>query len=406
MTTAVDDADARMSAFIRDPYPTLARIREASPVSVVEYGADLPVWMVTRYHDVRNALVDPRFGQDVRRSQAIANERGAGLTLGSDVVHMLNSDPPDHTRLRRLIQGVFTRKRVEAMRPLVERIAGGLLDGLRGHPTIDVVRDFAFPLPIMIICELLGFPPEDLHSYRTWSTAILTRGSGMSFEQATTELNAYLRELMALRRSSPREDILTDLVRARDAGELTEQEVFSMVFLLLIGGHETTVNLLGTATLALLHHPDQQAWLRANPAAMGMAVDEFLRYESPVSMATMRFTTEAVDVSGVEIPAGELVLVSLGAANRDPSRFTDPDRLVLDRDDPGHLAFGQGLHRCLGSFLGKLEGEVALGGLLERFAGIELAADEATLPWRNTFMLRGLESLPVAVTGPTAVRRG
>ncbi len=406
MTTTADDTEARMSAFIRDPYPTLARIREASPVSVVEYGEGLPVWMLTRYQDVRAALVDPRFGQDVRRSQAIANGRGAGITLGSDVVHMLNSDPPDHTRLRRLIQGVFTRKRVDLMRPMVERIAGGLLDGLRERETIDVVKDFAFPLPIMIICELLGFPPEDLHAYRTWSTAILTRGSEMSFEQATTELNSYLRELMTARRADPREDILTDLVRACDAGDLDEQEVFSMVFLLLIGGHETTVNLLGTATLALLHHPDQHAWLRANPQAMGMAVDEFLRYESPVSMATLRFTTEPVEVSGVEVPAGELVLVSLGAANRDPARFTDPDRLILDRDDPGHLAFGQGLHRCLGSFLGKLEGEVALGGLLERFPAIELAADEETLPWRNTFMLRGLESLPVAVTGTGSAAHG
>ncbi|WP_441248402.1 cytochrome P450 family protein [Kitasatospora sp. McL0602] len=399
MTTAVDDAGSRMSAFIRDPYPTLARIREASPVSLVAYGEGVSVWLVTRYQDVRAALVDPRFGQDVRRSQAIAAKAGGGITLGSDVVHMLNSDPPDHTRLRRLIQGVFTRKRVDAMRPMVERIAGGLLDGLRERQQVDLVADFAFPLPIMIICELLGFPPEDLHSYRTWSTAILTRGSGMSFEQATAEMKTYLHELMTARRATPRDDILTDLAQARDAGELSEQEVFSMVFLLLIGGHETTVNLLGTSTLALLHHPDQLAWLRANRGAMPMAVDEFLRYESPVSMATMRFTTEPVTVSGVEIPADELVLLSLGGANRDPARFDDPDRLILDRDDPGHLAFGQGLHRCLGSFLGKLEGEVALSGLLDRFTGIELAADEATLPWRNTIMLRGLESLPVTLRG-------
>ncbi|MEK2492884.1 cytochrome P450 [Kitasatospora purpeofusca] len=399
MSTAVDDAAARMSAFIRDPYPTLARIREAGAVSVVEFGEGLPVYLVTRYEDVRAALMDPRFGQDVRRSQAIASGRGAGLTLGSDVVHMLNSDPPDHTRLRRLIQGVFTRRRVDLMRPLVERIAGGLLDGLRGRGTADLVTDFAFPLPIMVICELLGFPPEDMQSFRTWSTAILTQGGEMTFDQATGELNDYLRELMTARRASPRTDILTDLVRACDAGELSEKEVFSMVFLLLIGGHETTVNLLGTATLALLHHPDQLAWLRANPAAMPVAVDEFLRYESPVSMATMRFTNAEVTVDDVEIPADELVLLSLGAANRDPARFTDPDRLVLDRNDPGHLAFGQGLHRCLGSFLGKLESEVALTGLLERFTRIELAAAEETLPWRNTIMLRGLESLPVSLDG-------
>lgn len=399
MSTAVDDSAARMSAFIRDPYPTLARIREAGAVSAVEFGEGLPVYLVTRYQDVRAALTDPRFGQDVRRSQAIASGRGAGLTLGSEVVHMLNSDPPDHTRLRRLIQGVFTRRRVDLMRPLVERIAGGLLDGLRGRESADLVTDFAFPLPIMIICELLGFPPEDMQSFRTWSTAILTQGGDLTFHQATAELNDYLRELMTARRAAPSTDILTDLVQARDAGELTEQEVFSMVFLLLIGGHETTVNLLGTAVLALLHHPDQLAWLRANPAAMPVAIDEFLRYESPVSMATLRFTKADVMVDDVEIPADELVLLSLGAANRDPARFTDPDRLILDRGDPGHLAFGQGLHRCLGSFLGKLESEVALTGLLERFPRIELAAAEETLPWRNTIMLRGLESLPVSLDG-------
>ncbi|WP_246259061.1 cytochrome P450 [Streptomyces typhae] len=212
-------------------------------------------------------------------------------------------------------------------------------------------------------------------------------------------MNDYLRELMAARRAAPKDDILTELVRACDRRELTGQEVFSMVFLLLIGGHETTVNLLGTATLALLHHPDQLAWLRAHPEAMPMAVDEFLRYESPVSMATLRFTKEPVTVDGVEIPADELVLVSLGAANRDPDRFPEPDRLILERNDPGHLAFGQGPHRCLGAFLGKLESEVALCGLLDRFPHIEPAADEKTLPWRNTIMLRGLESLPVSVHG-------
>lgn len=399
MSTAVDDAAARMSAFIRDPYPTLARIREAGAVSVVEFGEGLPVYLVTRYEDVRAALMDPRFGQDVRRSQAIASGRGAGLTLGSDVVHMLNSDPPDHTRLRRLIQGVFTRRRVDLMRPLVERIAawpaGRAARSGDGRPG-DGVR---LPAADHGHLRTAGLPPEDMQDFRTWSTAILTQGGEMTFDQATGELNDYLRELMTARRSSPRTDILTDLVRACDAGELSEQEVFSMVFLLLIGGHETTVNLLGTATLALLHHPDQLDWLRANPAAMPVAIDEFLRYESPVSMATMRFTNAEVTVDDVEIPADELVLLSLGAANRDPARFTDPDRLILDRNDPGHLAFGQGLHRCLGSFLGKLESEVALTGLLERFTRIELAAAEETLPWRNTIMLRGLESLPVSLDG-------
>ncbi|MFY1679586.1 MULTISPECIES: cytochrome P450 family protein [unclassified Streptomyces] len=393
---AAERPDADTAAFLRDPHPVLARIRSASAVATLAYSG-VPVWMLTRYADVSAALRDPRLGQDVRRTQRIADRRSPGVGLGADVVHMLNSDPPDHTRLRRLVQGLFTRRRVESMRPMVARIAGDLLDAVGDRERFDVVRDFAFPLPMLIICELIGFPPEDMRSYRAWSTSILTRGGEMPFEEAVSRMNAHVRDLMVTRRAAPREDILTELVRAHDDGELTEREVFSMVFLLLIGGHETTVNLLGTAVLSLLRHPDQAAWLRARPGAMAMAVDEFLRFESPVGMATLRYTREPMVVDGVEIPAEEMVLLSLGAANRDPDRFPDPDRLILDRNDPGHLAFGQGPHRCLGVFLGRLESEVALAALLDRFVGIELDVDEADLRWRDTIMLRGLESLPVSV---------
>jgi cytochrome P450 len=253
---------------------------------------------------------------------------------------------------------------------------------------------------MLIICELLGFPPEDRFEYRAWSTAVLTHSDDPgAAERAMLEMSGYLHDILARRRADPRDDILTDLLRAQDAGQLTEDEIVGMVFLLLIGGHETTVNLIGTATLSLLRNPDQRAWLMANLSALPAAIDEFLRYESPVSMATMRFTTAPATVDGVEIPAGELVLVSLGGANRDPDRFPDADRLILNRAEVGHLAFGHGVHRCLGAFLGKLEGEVALGNLLTRFPRLTLAADEDDLPWRNTIMLRGLESLPVSPVG-------
>jgi cytochrome P450 len=250
-----------------------------------------------------------------------------------------------------------------------------------------------------VICELMGFPGSDRQLFRNWSTAILTDSGADSFAGATAELVDYFRALIAERRARPGDDLLSALIEDCDGGELTEHEVVSMVYLLLIGGHETTVNLLSTALLALCQNPDQFADLRAEPAILPMAVDEFLRYEAPVCMATIRFTEEPVDVRGVEIPAGELVMLSLGAANRDPRRFTDPDRLLLRRNDPGHLAFGYGIHRCLGAFLGRLEAETALGGLIRRFPQIELAADEATLPWRDTIMLRGLESLPVRFRG-------
>lgn len=399
-TTKDEPAAPRQAPFIVDPYPTLARIRSNGPVSILHSDEGLPMWVVARYRDVRAVLADPRFGQDARRAQALADDRVAGVTLGGDMVHMLNSDPPDHTRLRRLIHGFFTAKRVAAMRPLVHRVTTGLLDPLADRDTVDLIADFAFPLPMLVICELIGFPAEDRAAYRKWSTAILTHDDDPeAFGRAMRELAEYIDVVLARRRTEPRDDLLTVLLAARDQGQLTGDEIVGMVFLLLIGGHETTVNLLGTATLALLRHPDQHRWLREHPAALPVAVDEFLRYESPVSMATLRFTTAPVDVDGVEIPAGELVLVSLGGANRDPDRFPDADRLVLDRGDAGHLAFGHGLHRCLGAFLGKLEGEVALGALLARFPDLAAAGDEADLRWRNTIMLRGLESLPVALHG-------
>jgi len=402
MVTMTGDAGRTappQAPFIVDPYPTLARIREGG-VSILHSDEGLPMWVVARYHDVRAVLADPRFGQDARRAQTLADRRVAGATLGGEMVHMLNSDPPDHTRLRRLIHASFTARRVAEMRPMVERISTSLLDDLTGRDTFDLVRDFAFPLPMQIICELLGFPAEERDAYRAWSTAVLTHGDDPGdFERAIEAMTEYIAEQVDRRRARPGDDILTELVAARDAGHLSDDEIIGMVFLLLIGGHETTVNLLGTATLSLIRNPDQRAWLQANPAELPSAIDEFLRYESPVSMATLRFTTEPVTVGGVEIPAGELVLVSLGGANRDPERFPDADRLRLDRKDTGHLAFGHGIHRCLGAFLGKLEGEVALGGLLSRFPDLALAVEEQDLRWRNTIMLRGLESLPVTPHG-------
>jgi cytochrome P450 len=387
------------SELTRNPYPMFARLRASAPVSVMTDEEGLPIWLVTGYDDVRAALADPRLRQDARRAQEITERRVGGARIGAEIVHMLNSDPPDHTRLRQLIHAAFTPGRVRAMQPMVERITGALLDGLAERRTADFVLDFALPLPLTVICELMGFPTEDRELFRTWSTAILTDSGTENFARATADLTGYFSALIAERRAHPGSDLMTVLVQAGDAGKLTEREIVSMVYLLLIGGHETTVNLLGTALLALLKNPGELAALRADPGLLPTAVDEFLRYDAPVCMATVRFTAEPVDVRGVQIPEGELVMLSLGAANRDPRRFADPDRLMLARNDPGHLAFGYGIHRCLGAFLGRLEAETALGGLLRRFPRIDLAAGETTLPWRDTIMLRGLESLPVALHG-------
>ena len=397
--SASSAAAAPEGSLTRNPYPVFARLREASPVSVMTDDEGLPMWLVTGYDDVRAALADPRMRQDARRAREIQERRVGGSRVGIEIVHMLNSDPPDHTRLRHLIHGAFTPGKVRAMRPMVERVAGELFDGLAERGSADFVLDFALPLPMTVICELMGFPKSDRELFRHWSTSILTDTGADEFARATEELVEYFRVLIAERRARPGSDLLTALIQDCDKGELTEHEVVSMVYLLLIGGHETTVNLLGTALLALFRHPGEFAALREDPSILAGGVDEFLRYEAPVCMATIRFTAEEVDVSGVRIPAGELVMLSLGAANRDPRRFPDPDRLWLRRADPGHLAFGYGIHRCLGAFLGRLEAETALGGLVRRFPRIALDADEADLPWRDTIMLRGLESLPVRVHG-------
>jgi len=392
-------AAAPEGALTRNPYPVFARLREASPVSVMTDDEGLPMWLVTGYDDVRAALADPRMRQDARRARQIQERRVGGSRVGVEIVHMLNSDPPDHTRLRHLIHGSFTPGKVKAMSPMVERIADSLFDDLAERETADFVLDFALPLPMTVICELMGFPRSDRDLFREWSTSILTDSGAENFARATAELVDYFKALIRERRAHPGPDLLTALIADCDAGELTEHEVVSMVYLLLIGGHETTVNLLSTSLLALFQNPDQFADLRSDPSILSMAVDEFLRYEAPVCMATIRFTEEDVDIRGVRIPAGELVMLSLGAANRDPRRFPDPDRLWLRRNDPGHLAFGYGIHRFLGAFLGRLEAETALAGLVRRFPRIALAGDESGLPWRDTIMLRGLESLPVVLRG-------
>jgi cytochrome P450 len=395
--TAARPSDRELT---HNPYPLFARLREASPVCLMTDSAGMPLWFLTRYQDVRAGLADPRLRQDARRARELQERRIGGSAIGVELIHMLNSDPPDHTRLRRPMQSAFSAGRVKAMRPMIERIANRLLDELAERSDADFVLDFALPLPIAVICELMGFPNSDAPLFRRWSTAILTDNGPEVFDRAAAELLDYCRAMIAYRRAKPGEGLLTALIPASDAGELTDDDIVSMVYLLLIGGHETTVNLLSTAMLALLNHPDQLAELRADPELLPSAVEEFLRFEAPVCMATVRFTEQPIDVSGVLIPAGELVMLSLGAANRDPRRFPDPDRLLLRRNDPGHLAFGHGIHRCLGAFLGRMEGQIALGGLVQRFPHMALAVDDQTdLPWRNTIMLRGLESLPVLVRG-------
>jgi len=389
--------------FIEDPYALYRRLRAESPVREVVTPRGLKVWLVTRYQDARDALADPTLHKNMRDGRELFTKHSttgsADELFGQELSsHMLNSDPPDHTRLRKLVAKAFTMRRVELMRPRIVEITDELLDGLAGRDEVNLVDGFAFPLPVTVICELLGVPHADRDDFRRWSNVLLSAGDFTDVHAAGEAMATYLYQLTTGKIEHPADDMLTALVQARDdeGNEgLGEFELVSMAFLLLVAGHETTVNLIANGVLSLLRNPDQLAALRADPALLPGAVEEFLRYESPVNQSTLRYTTVPLTLGGVEIPAGEFVLVSLGSANRDGDRFADPDQVDITREAGGHLAFGHGIHFCLGAPLARMEGQIAIGGLLDRFPALALAVDPAELRWRNSTLLRGLESLPV-----------
>lgn len=384
---------------IQDPYSFCQQLRVEAPVREALMPRGLKVWLVTRYADVRDALANPSLHKDMRAArELIARHSPADApdgVFGTDLVaHMLNSDPPDHTRLRKLVAKAFTMRRVELMRPRVEEITSSLLDALATKDEVDLIDGFAFELPVTVICELLGVPHADRDDFRVWSTLLVSADEAAKVHEASMAMAAYLKQLIDTKRATPADDMLSALVQG-DGDQLTEVELVSMAFLLLVAGHETTVNLIANGVLALLQNPDQLAALRENPDLLPGAVEEFLRYDGPIGHATLRYTTEPLELNGVVIPAGEFVLVSLSSANRDPDRFPEADTLDVTRTGGGHLAFGHGIHFCLGAPLARLEGQIAIGRLLERFPDLALATDPAELRWRNSTLLRGLESLPV-----------
>jgi cytochrome P450 len=379
--------------FTRDPFPSYAALRRDAPVSRVQLPGGLSVWLVTRYDDARQALSDPRLS----RAQSASNGRRltSGMFNQALTQHMLSSDPPDHTRLRRLVSGVFTPRRVELLRPRIADIAEALLADLDGE--VDLVETFAFPLPIQVICELLGIPVADRDRFREWSNVVVSGpAAGARLGPATDAMLAYIRALLDDRRAHPVDDLLGGLVDARDGGDrLSDDELCSMVFLLLVAGHETTVNLIGNAVLRLIADPALAERLRTSPEALPATVEEFLRYEGPVALSTYRRSVEPLTIGDVEIPAGETVVVSLLSANRDERRFAAADTFDADRADGGHLAFGHGIHYCLGAPLARAEAQIGLGRLLARFRTVELAVAAEDLTFRPGVLMHGVTALPV-----------
>ncbi|MFG2333116.1 cytochrome P450 [Streptomyces sp. NPDC048604] len=378
--------------FTANPYPYYAKMREAGPVHRVRMTDGTEVWLVVGHEEARAALNDPRLS----KSPSVL-----GLTMLDEELigpNLLVLDPPDHTRLRKLVAGEFTARRVEGLRPRVQSLTEELVDAMAPAGRADLVDALAFPLPIIVICELLGVPAADRDTFRRWSNEVVTpSGAGAELE-AIEGLAAYLDALVEDKRASaPADDLLSALVRARaeDGDRLSLPELRGLAYLLLIAGHETTVNLIGTTVRALLTHPEQLAAVRAEPELLDGAIEEALRWEGPVETATYRFSRESVTLGGTEIPAYQPVLVSLASPGRDPGRFPDPDRFDLRRDARGHLAFGHGIHYCLGAPLARLEARIAIRTLLDRFPRLELDPDAPAWEWLPGLLMRGVRRLPV-----------
>ncbi|MEA2501969.1 MAG: hypothetical protein QOD01_2080 [Actinomycetota bacterium] len=384
-----------------DPYPQYRRLREHAPM----LRGPLGYWVLSRYADIAAVLRDPRFGVGVDEASLMlaTTQDGPGVATMIELSRwMLFRDPPDHTRLRGLVSKAFTPRALEAVRPRVVEIVNRLIDDVAGRDEVDLIAELALPLPVTVISELLGLPIEDQAQAREWAEAIaqvldpiVTEEQATRADRAVKELAAYIGRVVAQRRREPGPDLLSRLIQAEDDGaHLSEAELISTVGLLFGAGHETTRNLIGNGMLALLRHPGELQRLRDDPSLIRSAVEELLRYDSPVQIAGRGARADVV-VGGEHIAAGEPMMLLVGAANRDPARFPDPDRLDVGRPDVKMLSFGGGIHFCLGAMLARTEAQIAIGTLLARVPQIELATDH--LEWRPHITLRGLSRLPVNV---------
>ena len=387
-----------------NPYPLYHQLREEEPVHWSEL---MEAWVLTRYDDISALLKDSRFSADRRKADnrftraavAMMEEEGGPLAQATT---MLGADPPEHTRLRGLVSKAFTPRVVEAMRPHIQEIVDSLLDDVQESGRMDVIRDLAYPLPVIVIAEMLGVPPADRDDFKRWSDDIVATLGGPLvapevLEQArisTQEMADYFSAVIEERRREPREDLLSALIAAEERGEvLSGEELLATCILLLAAGNETTTNLIGNGMLALFRHPGQLEKLRDQPSLTESAIEEFLRYDGPVQ-STARVATEQLEIRGTTIEQAHLVIALLGAANRDPEQFPNPDELDIAREPNQHIAFGQGIHFCIGAPLARMEGQIAFETLLRRMPNPRLETEE--IEWGGTFILRGLKRLPIA----------
>lgn len=385
---------------VTDPYPLLASLRSAGPVHRIAMPDGALVWLITGYSEVRAALADPRFS--LSKQNARGSYRGFALPPALDA-NLLNMDPPDHTRLRRFISTAFTPRRTESLGEQIESVAGRLLNALALGESADLIASFAAPLPIAIICKLLGVPEHDRYDFRSWTNALVmsevtdrSQSTEEARKEAVVDILHFIKGLINDKRAEPADDLVSALIAGRDADDrLSENELVSLVFLIFFAGYENSVTLIGNGVLSLLLHPDQLTAVRNEPHLLASAVEEMLRYDGPASTAIRRFSVEDVKIGDVTIPAGDTVLLSLASANRDRETFTDPDRFDVHRRENPHVSFGHGIHYCLGAYLARMEAQIAINTLFRRFPNLALAVPENELCWRPSLRTHSLRSLPV-----------
>jgi cytochrome P450 len=396
--------DLTSQTFQQDPYAYYARLREQAPIanlpgSSLFFGGG---WLITRYDDVVRALKDPRLTVEQRKvSDRIDGSRewwvpGIFRALLSSMVMV---DNPDHARLRNLVHKAFTPRMIQQMGGRIEAMSQALLEQMAGKTTVDLMADFAGPLPITVISEMMGVPPTERHRFHHMIRSFLDAGSLWSMLKQfpnSIALHRFFKRLVALRRREPEDDIISALVQAEEQGDsFSEDELIAMLLLLLLAGHETTVNLIGNGTLALLQHPEELARLQGDAALLESAIEEMLRYTNPVQQIAPRYALEDVELHGERIPKGNTILLGIAAANRDERIFPDADRFDIARKPNPHIAFGLGIHYCLGAPLARLEGRIAFRTLLDRFPQLRLAVPGGELEWRGGPSLRGLKRLPI-----------
>src|SRR6266705_1507463 len=401
----VTQVDVTSATFKANPFPFYAQLRAEAPVFpvTVPMPTKQRAWLITRYSDVQDVLKDARFAKNPRNAMSpeqLKKRPWIPSMFKPLEQNMLDLDSPDHTRLRALVHNAFTPRLIEQMRDQIQALTNELLERAEPNGGMDLIADFALPLPLTMIGRILGVPAEDNQKFHRWSKTLISGGTNRNLFVLIPSIMSfmgYLKKLIKERRAYSKDDLVTALVQAKDGSDqLSEDEILAMIFLLLVAGHETTVNLIGSGSLALLEHPDQLAKLRSEPALIKTAIEELVRFVCPVEMATERYAREDITIAQTTIPRGELVMAVIGSANRDANYFDHPDSLDITRKNNKHLAFGQGAHYCLGASLARLEGQIAISTLVQRMPNLRLSLAPDQLRWRGTFILRGLEALPVS----------